>query len=78
MARFMYTKAENKTFQVEQTQMFYAQIRELIETYNIERLLYFKKQMEADLSRIGEDDRLLEKYHFVCKAIDQLTGKKSA
>lgn len=66
------------TSQVDQTQMFYALIRELIESYNIERLQYFKKQFEADLARIGEDDYLLEKYQFVCKAIEQLNGKKSA
>lgn len=63
---------------MEQSQMFYVLIRELIETDNIERLMYFKKQMEEDLARIGEEDRLIEKYQLVCKAIDQLTGKKSA
>jgi hypothetical protein len=63
------------TTQVDQTQMFYALIRELIETYNIERLQYFKKQIETDLARIGEEDHLLEKYQLVCKAIDQVNGK---
>jgi hypothetical protein len=66
------------TTQVDQTQMFYALIRELIETYNIERLQYFKKQIETDLARIGEEDHLLEKYQLVCKAINQVNGKKSA
>jgi hypothetical protein len=60
------------------TQIFYAQIRELIESFNIERLNHFKKQIEADLARLGEDDNLLEKYQLVCKAIDQVNGKKSA
>jgi hypothetical protein len=63
---------------MEPTQIFYAQIRELIESYNIERLNHFKKQIEADLSRLGEDDNLREKYQLVCKAIDQVNGKKSA
>jgi hypothetical protein len=63
---------------VEQTQMFYALIRELIETYNIERLLYFKKQMESDINRIGQENSIMEKYQLVCKAIEQLSGKKSA
>lgn len=72
----MYTTTNNTNSQMEQTQMFYALIRELIESYNIERLLYFKKQMEADLIRIGEDDRLVEKYQLVCKAIDRINGKK--
>jgi len=66
------------TTQVDQTQMFYALIRELIESYNTERLQYFKKQFETDLARIGEDDHLLEKYQLVCKAIDKVNGKRSA
>jgi hypothetical protein len=66
------------TIQVDQSQMFYAMIRELIETYNLERLLFFKKQIETDLARIGQDDHLTEKYQLICKAIDQVNGKKSA
>ncbi len=63
---------------MEQSQTFYALIRELIESYNTDRLLYFKKQIEAELSRLGQEDRLLEKYEMVCKALDQLNNKKSA
>jgi hypothetical protein len=63
---------------LEQTQSFYALIRELIESYNIDRLLQFKKQIETELSRFGEEDSLMEKYEMICKALDQLNGKKSA
>jgi hypothetical protein len=63
---------------MESMEMFYKYLRELVSSYNVDRLLLFKKQLEEDLTRIGEEERLLEKYNAVCKAIDQLTNKKSA
>jgi hypothetical protein len=63
---------------MESMEMFYKYLRELVSSYNIDRLLLFKKQLEEDIVRIGEEERLIEKYNAVCKAIEQLTKKKSA
>jgi hypothetical protein len=63
---------------MESMEMFYKYLRELITSYNVDRLLLFKEQIEKDLIRIGEEERLMEKYNAVCKAIEQLQGKKSA
>jgi hypothetical protein len=60
------------------TEIFYSSIREIIESGNIERLMRFKKQIESDLSRIGNDERLMEKYEFLCKAISMLYDKNMA
>jgi hypothetical protein len=59
-------------------EIFYSSVRELVESGNIERLIKFKKQMESDLSRIGNEERLMEKYEFLCKAISLLFEKKTA
>jgi len=58
--------------------MFYKYLRELVSSYNVDRLLLFKKQIEEDMIRIGEEERLMEKYNAVCKAIEQISEKKSA
>ena len=63
---------------VDQTEMFYSLIRELVSSNNIDRLIFFKKQIESDISRIGFEERLMGKYNLVCKAIEQLQDKKSA
>lgn len=63
---------------MESMEMFYKYLRELVSSYNVDRLLLFRKQLEEDITRIGDDERLTEKYKAVCKAIDQLTEKKSA
>jgi hypothetical protein len=63
---------------MESMEIFYRQLRELVASYNIERLLFFKRQLEDELARIGDDPRLLEKYNAICKAIEQFQEKKSA
>jgi len=63
---------------MESMEMFYKYLRELVSSYNVDRLLLFRKQLGEDITRIGDDERLTEKYNAVCKAIDQLTEKKSA
>jgi hypothetical protein len=63
---------------VDQTEMFYMLIRELVSSHEIDRLIFFKKLIDSDISRIGQEERLLEKYNLVCKAIEQLQKKKSA
>jgi hypothetical protein len=59
-------------------ELFYKSVRELVELGNMDRLMQFKKQIETDLSRLGNDERLMEKYEFLCKAISMLYDKKSA
>jgi hypothetical protein len=63
---------------MDHTEMFYSLIRELVTSYNIDRLIFFKNQIESDISRIGHEERLMEKYDLICKAIEQLQKKKSA
>ena len=58
-------------------EIFYSSVRELVEAGNIERLMQFKKQIESDLTRIGNDERLMEKYEFLCKAISLLYDRKT-
>jgi hypothetical protein len=74
----MYTLINSNHSAVDQSVMFYSLIRELVATYNVDRLIFFKNQMEVDISRFGQEERLMEKYHLVCKAIEQLQNKKSA
>jgi hypothetical protein len=57
--------------------LFYSSVRELVESGDIERLMQFKKQIESDLSRLGNEDWLMEKYEFLCKAISLLYDKKT-
>ena len=63
---------------MDQMQIFYTLIRELVSEGKTDRLLFFKNQMESDILRFGKDKRLMEKYDLVCKAIEQLQKKKSA
>jgi hypothetical protein len=63
---------------MESMEMFYKFLRELVSSYDVDRLLLFKEQFEQDLKRIGKEERLLEKYNAVCKAVEQLQEKKSA
>jgi hypothetical protein len=58
--------------------IFYSSVRELVESGNVETLIRFKKQIESDLSRLGNDERLMEKYEFVCKAIAELYDKNES
>jgi hypothetical protein len=63
---------------VDQTELFYTLVRELVSSENIDRLILFQKQIDSDISRIGQEERLMEKYNLICKAIEQIQKKKSA
>jgi hypothetical protein len=58
--------------------LFYSSVRELIESGNIDSLMRFKKQIESDLSRIGNEEWLMEKYEFLCKALNLMYERKTA
>lgn len=59
-------------------EMFYRYLRELLSTFNVERLEIIKGQLEDDMTRLYDDERLKEKYNAVCKALEQLHEKKTA
>jgi hypothetical protein len=63
---------------VDQTEMFNLLVDELVSSQNIDRLIYFKNQIELDISRIGQDSRLIEKYTVVNQAIELIHKMKPA
>jgi len=52
--------------------MFSELVEALVVHKNIDRLKFLKQQLEADMTAIGSETRLQEKYLLVCEAIEKL------
>jgi hypothetical protein len=52
--------------------LFRELVDELAEAKDTNYLEYLKRQIEEDFNRIGREERLMEKYEFICNTLNRI------